>query len=119
MRCVALASTLVETQYDARIDSGPIPALPCVAFLCLVVKKPPTFLVINLCVSRINALQGLSSLCESALIDGRSARVPEVYINVYWFIFCADNSKIGAREGVCHLVGTVAVYPDCGLVSWS
>ena len=53
---------LVEIQYDARIDSGPILALPCIAFLHLVVKKSPTFLVINLCVSRINATQGLASL---------------------------------------------------------
>ena len=66
LRCVAFASTLVETQYDARIDLGPILALPCVAFLCLVVKKSPTSLVINLCVSLINATQGLASLCEPA-----------------------------------------------------
>ena len=51
LRCVAFASTLVETQYDARIDSDPILALPCVAFLHLVVTKSPTFLVINLCIS--------------------------------------------------------------------
>ena len=66
MRCVVFALTLVETQHDARIDSDPIFAFPCVAFLRLVVKKPPTFLVINLCVSRINATQGLASLCEPA-----------------------------------------------------
>ena len=46
LRCVAFALMLVETQYDARIDSGPILALPYVAFLRLVVKKSPTFLVI-------------------------------------------------------------------------
>ena len=57
---------LVETQHDARIDSDPILAFPCIAFLRLVVKKPPTFLVINLCVSQINAMQGLVSLCEPA-----------------------------------------------------
>ena len=64
LRCVVFASTLVETQHDARIDSDPILASPCVAFLRLVVKKSPTFLVINLCISRINATQGLASLCE-------------------------------------------------------
>ena len=65
LRCVVFASTLVEMQHDARIDSDPILVFPCIAFLCLVVKKP-TFLVINLCVSRINAMQGLASLCELA-----------------------------------------------------
>ena len=71
MPCVALPSrrsTLVETQYDARIDSGPTLALPCVVFLRLVVKKSPTFLVINLCVSQINATQGLAALCEPAFM---------------------------------------------------
>ena len=66
LHCVVFASTLVETQHDARIDLDPILAFPCVAFLCLVVKNPPTFLAINLCVSRINAMQGLASLCEPA-----------------------------------------------------
>ena len=42
---VVFTSTLVETQYDARIDSDPILAFPCVTFLHLVVKKPPTYLV--------------------------------------------------------------------------
>ena len=65
LRCVVFASTLVETQHDTRIDSDPILAFPCIAFLHLVVKKP-TFLVINLCVSQINAMQGLASLCELA-----------------------------------------------------
>ena len=40
MRCVVFTSTLVETQYDARIDSSPIRAFPCVAFLRQVFKKP-------------------------------------------------------------------------------
>ena len=67
LRCVIFASTLVETQHNARIDSDPILAFLCVAFLCLVVKKSPTFLVINLCISRTNATQGLAaSLCEQA-----------------------------------------------------
>ena len=52
LHCVGFASTLVETQYDARIDSDPILAFPCVAFLHQVIKKPLIFfLVINLCVS--------------------------------------------------------------------
>ena len=38
--CIVFASTLVETQHDARIDLNPILVFPCVAFLCLVVKKP-------------------------------------------------------------------------------
>ena len=67
LHCVVFASTLVEMQHDARIDSDPILALPCVVFLHLVVKKPPTFLVINLCALRINATQGLASLYEPAL----------------------------------------------------
>ena len=66
--CVVFALRLVETQHDARIDSDPILAFTCVAFLCLVVKNPQIFLVINLCFSRINAMQGLTSLCEPALI---------------------------------------------------
>ena len=66
LRCVVFTSTLIETQHDARIDSNPILAFPCIAFLHLVIKKPPTFLAINLCVSRINAMQGLASLCEPA-----------------------------------------------------
>ena len=45
LRRVVFTSTLVETQYDARIDSDSILAFPCVTFLCLVVKKPPTYLV--------------------------------------------------------------------------
>ena len=44
LHCVAFTSTLVETQYDARIDSDPILVLPCVVFLHLVVKKSQTFL---------------------------------------------------------------------------
>ena len=67
LRCVVFTSTLVENQHDARIDLDPILALPCIAFLHLVVKKPPIFSAINLCVSRINAMQGLASLCELAL----------------------------------------------------
>ena len=58
---------LVETQHDARIDSDPILVFPCVVFLHQIVKNPPTFLVINLCVSRINVTQGLAALCEPAL----------------------------------------------------
>ena len=70
MRCyVVFASTLVETQHDARIDSDPIFEFPWLAFLRLVVKKPPTFLVINLCVSRINATQGFALLCEPAFTN--------------------------------------------------
>ena len=55
LHCVVFALTLVEMQHDARIDLDPILTFPCIAFLRLVVKKPPMFSVINLCVSRINA----------------------------------------------------------------
>ena len=65
LRCVVFASTLVETQHDARIDSDPILAFSCVAFLRQVVKKPLTFLVINLSVSRTNATQCRASLWTS------------------------------------------------------
>ena len=74
-RCVVFAATLVETQHDARIDSDPVLAFLCVAFLRLVVKKSPAFLVINLCGSRINATQGLGSLCEPALRTQCDARI--------------------------------------------
>ena len=74
LRYVVFTLMLVEMQHDARIDSDPILAFPCVAFLRLVVKKPPTFLVINLCVSRINATQGLASLCEPAFMLHREIR---------------------------------------------
>ena len=67
LRCIVFASTLVETQHDARIDSDPMLVFPCVAILRLVVKKPLTFLVINLCVLQNNAMQGLASLCEPGL----------------------------------------------------
>ena len=43
LRCVVFASTLIEMQHDARIDSDPILGFPCIAFLCLVAKKPLTF----------------------------------------------------------------------------
>ena len=66
LRYVIFASMLVEMQHDARIDSDPILAFLCVMFLRLVVKKSPAFEIINLCVSRINAMQGLASLCEPA-----------------------------------------------------
>ena len=66
LHCVVFASTLVETQHNARIDSDPILVFPCVAFLHLVLKNPQLFLVINLCISRINATQDLASLCEPA-----------------------------------------------------
>ena len=69
LRCVIFASMLAETQHDTRIDSDPILAFLCIAFLHQVVKKPPTFLVINLCVSRINVTQILASLCELALSE--------------------------------------------------
>ena len=91
LRYVVFASTLVETQYDARIDSDPIFAFPCVAFLRQVVKKPPTFLVINLCISRINATQGLASLCEPALI-GAAVITPRA---------CAGGRAIGFVCVVC------------------
>ena len=39
MRYVAFASTLVETHHDARIDSNPILAFLCVAFLRLIVEN--------------------------------------------------------------------------------
>ena len=39
LHCITFASMLVEMQYDARIDSGPILALPCVVFLRLVIKN--------------------------------------------------------------------------------
>ena len=68
LRCVVFESMLVETQHDTRIDLDPILAFPCIAFLCLVIKNPLTFSAINLCVSRINATQGLASLCEPAFI---------------------------------------------------
>ena len=45
MRCVVFSLTLVEKQHDARIDSDPMLAFPCVAFLRQVVKKSLTFLV--------------------------------------------------------------------------
>ena len=49
--CIVFALMLVETQHNARIDSDPILAFPCVTFLRLVVKNPLTYLAINLCVS--------------------------------------------------------------------
>ena len=66
LRCVVFSWTFVETQHDARIYLNPILTFPCIAFLHLVIKKLPTFLIINLCVSRINAMQGLVSLHEPA-----------------------------------------------------
>ena len=62
----------------AKVQSNTVPtingslrkwllAFYCVAFLRLVVKNPRLVLVINLCVSRINATQGRASLCEPAL----------------------------------------------------
>ena len=42
LHCV-VASTLVEMQHNASIDSDPILVFFCVVFLPLVVKKPPTF----------------------------------------------------------------------------
>ena len=57
-------STLIEMQHDTRIDLDPILMFPCVALLGLGVKKPLPFLMIYLCASRINATQGLASLCE-------------------------------------------------------
>ena len=80
---VVFASTPVETQHNAWIDSDPILAFPCVAFLRQVVKNPPTFLVINLCVSRINATQGLASLCEPALSISNKC-ITEYYV-LPWF----------------------------------
>ena len=38
LHCIILASTLVEMQHDARIDSDPILVFPFVAFLHLVVE---------------------------------------------------------------------------------
>ena len=70
LRCFVYAWTLVEMQHNARIDSDPILVFPCIAFLCLVIKKPLTFFVLNLCVSQINATQDLASLCEPALSHG-------------------------------------------------
>ena len=39
LRCVAFASTLLQTQHDARIDSDPILAFLCVGSLRLIAKK--------------------------------------------------------------------------------
>ena len=49
LRCVVFASTFVKMQHDTRIDSDPILAFPCVAFLHLVVKKPRLFSIKFLC----------------------------------------------------------------------
>ena len=71
-QCVTLRHLHVDAcrkQQGDRIDSEPIFAFPYTAFLCLVIKKFPTFLITNLCVSRINAMQGVASLCEPALIN--------------------------------------------------
>ena len=35
LRCISRASKLVATHWNARIDSDPISAFPCVAFMCL------------------------------------------------------------------------------------
>ena len=80
-----------DSQYDARIDSDPILAFPCVTFLHLVVKKLPTFLVINLCVSRINAMQDLVLLCEPAF------RVIGQYIHVG----CSTDLSEGGCMDTC------------------
>ena len=88
LHCIAFTSTLVETQRDARIDSDPILAFPCAAFLHLIIKKSPIFLVINFCVSRVNVMQGLASLCEPALIRGLQLR--HTYM---WFMILLLNLK--------------------------
>ena len=89
LRCVVFVSTLVETQHDARIDSDPILASSCIAFLRLVIKDPRLW-VINLCVSQINATQCLASLCEPALrYDWRLAIAgyPNQWFKWAYFIF--------------------------------
>ena len=65
--CIAFASTLVETQRNARIDSDPILAFLCVGSLCVIAKKSLKLLASKNCVSRINTMQGLASLCEPPL----------------------------------------------------
>ena len=65
LRCVASASTLVDTQHDASIESDPILVFSCMEFLRLVEKRL-TILVINLCVSRINAHKVLRQLVNQA-----------------------------------------------------
>ena len=60
-------STLVETQHDARIDSDPILAFLCVGSLRLIAEKSLKVLARKICVSQINATQGLASHCEPAL----------------------------------------------------
>ena len=61
-QCVALRRFLVDPCRNATRRQDRLGSYPCVAFLRLVVKKSPTFWIINLCVSRINAMQGLASL---------------------------------------------------------
>ena len=65
LHCVAFTSMLIETHHNSRIDSDPILAFVCVAFLCLTGEKS---LEKFFGVSRINATQGLASLCEPAFV---------------------------------------------------
>ena len=67
LRRVAFALTLVATQRNARIDSDPILAFLCIASLHLITKKSLKILIRNICVSQINAMQGLVSHYEPAL----------------------------------------------------
>ena len=62
--CIAFVMTLVGMQHNARIDSDPILAYLCVAFLRQIVK----LLNINFYILQISATQGLASLCEPAFI---------------------------------------------------
>ena len=66
LRCVTFTLTLVATQCNARIDSDPILVFLCVASLYLIAKKIAKIVIRNICVSQINAMQGLASHCEPA-----------------------------------------------------
>ena len=64
-----------------------VDAYPCVPLRCVLVsggQEFPDFLVINLCVSRINATQGLASLCEPALRRHFKARDKFMRISQNW-----------------------------------
>ena len=91
--CVVFTSTLVEMQHDARMDSDPILAFSCIAFLRLVVKNPWLFLVINLCISQINTTQGLASLCEPAF-RARTCTPTHYTWCIALHMFCCEHATI-------------------------
>ena len=113
LRCVAFVLTLVATQHNARIDLDPILAFLCFASLRLITKKSLKYLIRSICVSQINATQGLASHYEPAFLCSLfhlNVIISLSFLSVcycsVWSAGSGSSSLLPVPGGRSHLVGS-------------